>query len=144
MIDRFAGPREMSFLSRFLLARIDLVDAAERRRNSFLLLTRLLEKAGLDYELLHPLFDSIGPSEVPLGMPVVVAPHLRDQLREYLVLQRIYCPVHWPLESGEGTAGSVELKLSRSLLTLPIDQRQDRQAMEYLTENIIDFFVKGR
>ncbi|NPV89927.1 MAG: hypothetical protein HPY50_04025 [Firmicutes bacterium] len=140
MINRFTGPREMSFLSRYLLDRIDLVDVAERRRNNFLFLSRLLEKAGLDYELLHPLFDSIEPGEVPLGMPVVVAPHLRDRLREYLILQKIYCPVHWPLGSGEGTDGIVELKLSRSLLTLPVDQGQDSTAMAYLIEKVTYFF----
>lgn len=75
-------------------------------------------------------------------MPVVAAPHLRDRLREYLALHRIYCSVHWPLESVTGAAGSAELKLSRSMLTLPVDQGLDNTALYYLFEKINDF-MKG-
>ena len=44
-----------------------------------------------------PLFPKLDKNLVPLCVPIMVDPSLRDQLRKHLIDQKIYCPVHWPL-----------------------------------------------
>lgn len=43
----------------------------------------------------------------------------RDRVRSRLIAARVYAPVHWPLEDG----GAASIRLSRQLLTIPVDFR---------------------
>jgi len=140
IIDSSICPREMSYLSQYLLNRTDSTAIARKRRGNFLYLLQSLQQQRLDFDLIHPLFDSLEIDEVPLGLPVVVNQYYRDKLRDFLISQQVYCPVHWPLEGEESATWEEEMLLSRSLLTLPIDQRIDSYALVYLIDKISDFF----
>lgn len=142
-IDGLPCPRKMSLVSRFLLARTDGADIARRRRSNFQYLQDSLKQLAYDYELIHPLFTSLSPGEVPLGLPVVVDPAYRDKLRAFLSSKHIYCPVHWPLDTGELPVREGEARLSRSLLTLPIDQTLAEPELDYLLGQISRFFAPG-
>ncbi|MDH7478540.1 MAG: hypothetical protein QHH02_00845 [Syntrophomonadaceae bacterium] len=139
IIDNFGGPREMSYLSRFLLTRTDILSIAEKRRDNFFYLLGALNSLAIDHDLIHPLFDSLEVEEVPLGLPVVVNPNYRDKLRIFLKSHKIYCPIHWPLKIEKSASWENELLLSCSLLTLPLDQRLDHSALDYLVEKIHGF-----
>lgn len=142
IIDNSICPREMSYLSQYLLDRTDPVAIAAKRRDNFFYLTQLLQTRAFDYNLIHPLFDSIENGEVPLGMPVVITPAYRDKIRDFLIILQVYCPIHWPIDTNEAGSWKNELQLSRSLLTLPLDQRIDRYALQYLVGKISSFFER--
>lgn len=57
----------------------------------------------------------------------------RDQLRSWLMDNKIYCAVHWP-EFSNMTSHAV--KISQELLSLPVDQRYSKFEMQYLIDAI--------
>jgi len=142
LIDHLVCPREMSCLSHYLLLRTDFQNIACQRRANFFYLAEELKQLALEYDLIHPLFDSLEDHEVPLGLPVVINPFYRDRLRDFLSSQQLYCPIHWALTREESWTWEAELLLSRSLITLPIDQRIDTSALVYLIDKISDFFKR--
>lgn len=134
-------PRKMSWLSTYMMRRTDVEKIARARQVNWLSLYKRLDKEGmLDY--LTPLFNDLESGEVPLGFPVQVADGKRDEFREFLSAQHIYCPIHWALEHLENSDQkySEELNRSRNILTLPIDQRLSEQHLEYMVKATIDYF----
>jgi hypothetical protein len=144
IIDNCSCPRDMSCLSHYLLDRTDSALIARKRRDNFLYLLQALKQHKLDFDLIHPFFDSLEHDEVPLGLPVVINSAYRDRLRDFLISQQIYCPVHWSLEAEESISWKDELELSRSLLTLPLDQRLDYSGLDYLAERLSLFLKRTR
>jgi hypothetical protein len=134
-------PRKMSWLSSFMLQRTDIKKVMRTRRNNWRRLhERLAEKGLLNY--LTPLFDKLAGGEVPLGLPVKVKNGDRDGLRRHLALQKIYCPVHWPLDhlGGRELDYPDEIALSRNMITLPIDQRLGKKHLEHMAHAISTYF----
>ncbi|MEG1820716.1 MAG: hypothetical protein RR201_00535 [Malacoplasma sp.] len=50
-----------------------------------------------DSKIMQPMYKSINSNDVPLFIPVIVRNGYRDELREYLISNKIYSPIHWPL-----------------------------------------------
>lgn len=157
IVDSSIRPRMMSFVSRCLLARTDAAEIAGKRRANFFYLRDLLRGAGtegygsasLSGSGTEPypcafLFDSLDEHEVPLGLPVLLPPGRRDDLRDFLKNSRIYCPVHWPLKEAGHRGWEDEMNLSLSILTLPIDQRYDFTDLDFLFNELAEFFKMGR
>lgn len=140
IINNAICPRQMSSLSHYLLARTNLPFIVQKRRANFYYLLNLLEQFGLVNQLIQPLFIELDQHEVPLGLPVRVATGCRDELRAFLIAHKIYCPVHWSLDLAANQGWKDELLLSRSLLTLPLDQRIDESALHYMADKIASFF----
>lgn len=131
--------RRLSWLSRHLMARTDLQAVVTRRcANWHELCARLVPAAHSGW--LEPLFDSLAPGDVPLGMPIRVVDGKRDALKSYLAAHNIFCPVHWPLEHVPRDARfAAEHALASSILTLPIDQRMSTRHVDRLTELLEEF-----
>jgi len=113
------------------------VDAGElcarRRRNYTSLLGKLRPTC-----LVQPLFGYLPDAMTPLGFPILSQE--RDRLRAYLIGNRIYPPVHWPLPAVVPHDEFPEAdKVSRSILTIPIDQRYDERDMCYVA-NVLNGF----
>ncbi len=140
IINHAISPRHMSSLSHYLLARTKFDFIAQKRRANFYYLLNLLTQSGLINELIKPLLAELDQHEVPLGLPVRVAPSCRDELRAFLIGHKIYCPIHWSLDLTASQGWKNELLLSRSLLTLPLDQRIDESALNYMVNIICEFF----
>ena len=134
-------PRKISWLSTYMLHRTDVQEIASVRRSNWLYLYKCLDEQGL-LNYLTPLFTSLIVGEVPLGFPVKVSDGQRDEFRQYLVAQNIYCPIHWALDHLEGFDQEYleELILSRNILTLPIDQRLSKLHIEYMVKTISNYF----
>lgn len=67
-------------------------------------------------------------NNVPLGFPIKVQD--RDSLRSTLIEGQIYPPVHWPLPDELLLESTDDiLKISRSIMTLPCDQRYSETDM---------------
>jgi hypothetical protein len=104
------------------------------------MLDRLLRETELTGRLLHPVVKCLRSGEVPLGYPVKVNHGLRDELKIFLQRSNVFCPVHWPMDELRERSGlAPDLALSRAILTVPIDQRVDEQALEYVADRIRQF-----
>jgi hypothetical protein len=140
-IDSNIIPRKMSWISKYLFVRMDLQVITQKRRHNWLILKNILETINLK-EYIHSLFNIIDDGEVPLGFPIIIKNGDRDKLRQYLATKNIFCPIHWPLipKFYNNAYIEPEIKLSESILTLPIDQRIDQKSIEYMVEQILNFY----
>ena len=103
------------------LINITMLDAekikTKRRKNAALIMSRLSD---------YTMFDTLHDNDCPLFVPVLLPKQKRDALRNYLIENRVYCPVHWPVP------GSIELSDGERLLydcelSLICDQRYDEE-----------------
>lgn len=112
--------RQMSSLTHSIMASIDYSAVAERRRENYRYLDRMLkEKNGISL----PLIDDAVP---------MVYPFLTEDgdLRKRLIDNRIYVAQYWPSVLQHGINGSTDEMLALQLLPLPIDQRYCAQDMD--------------
>ena len=72
----------------------------------------------------------------PLAFPVRVARGARDRIRRDLASARVFCPVHWPLPPGVAGDYPASARLSAEMLSLPVDQRYDADAMDELVRRV--------
>jgi hypothetical protein len=135
-LDRDLEIREMAIASRTLLARVDIESAKSKRRGNYQCLLGLLK----DIEEVRPVFPELPDNVVPLGLPITMNANQRDHLRTFLMEGRVFCAVHWSLDS-EKTAWTVSAHdLSDSILTLVIDQRYETADMVRQAGLIKKFF----
>lgn len=106
-----------------LVAGTDWKDVVEKRRHNWLTLHEAL--AGC----VQPLFASLPRTVVPVGYVIRVRD--RDRVRAALAGGRVFCASHWPLPSEvDPSRFPAAAELSRSCLTIPIDQRYGSSDME--------------
>ena len=104
-----------------------------RRENAEVLYKELKD---FDSGNIRPLFPELGTGDVPLFVPVLVDPALRSPLRQWLIDNQVYCPVHWPdPRTGGGAA------LYAQELSLLCDQRYHKEEMKYQIQMIREFFI---
>jgi len=140
-LDGSCTPRRTSWASSYLMERTDFSQLAMARRRNWIYLHSLLRE--IHPELVRPLFKEINDGEVPLGYPVIIAHEFRDQMRMILKERRVFCAVHWPLGAEQEASGwADDIWLSRSLLTLPIDQRMTTDSLDYVADCIRQFAPK--
>lgn len=60
------------------------------------------------------------------------------ELREKLILNKIYIPVLWPNVVEDNVRDSVEFKLAKNTLMLPCDQRYDENDMKYIVDMVME------
>ena len=120
-------PKIMSPLTRRLLRAYDFDKIAERRRENYAVLHRLL--GGINRLELPAV-----PRSAPFCYPLVSGiPGLRDELVE----ARIALPLFWPEVIEATGAETAENRLARTLLPLPLDQRYTPEDMEDLAKLIL-------
>lgn len=102
----------------------------KRKQNAQYLIDRLSRCKGITLWK-----SSLGESDVPLFVPVLVSEDLRIGLRQYLISKDIYCPIHWPESEKTGHSDLYEKELS-----LICDQRYDLSDMERIAEEIENYF----
>lgn len=124
--------------SREVLKFIDASYIKSRRRGNAKVLTEAINE--INDERVRCISPAINPSDVPLFVPVIVAPSIRNALRKYLIDHQIYCPVHWPLsDMHKLMTGSKQL--FESELSLICDQRYGADDMCRIAETIRGFLM---
>lgn len=123
--------RLMSRLTERLIRGIDYEGARRRRMDNF----RFLHERLGHLNRLSPDLDSMS---APYCYPLWTG--LAD-LRDALIDARILIPVLWPEVLEKALPGSVEWKLARNLLPLPVDQRWGRQDMERIARTVEEFYA---
>jgi hypothetical protein len=105
-----------------LIAGLDWDSIARRRRANWLKFDELLSG------IVDPLNNVLPDDVVPLGY--VIRLKNRNEVRRKLRDYRIFCPVHWPLPAEVNPLNFPDaVLLSKSILTIPIDQRYDQTDM---------------
>lgn len=112
--------KRMSKLTERLMQSIDYQWAAKRRRENFKLLHKALE--GSNQFHIHLSADA-----VPM-----VYPYLSEhkELRDYLIGNKLFVACYWPNVLEKVTKDSVEFKMVKALLPLPIDQRYSSETIK--------------
>ena len=106
-----------SNISSNLIKKINFRDIIEVRRKNYVYLRDKL--SSLDLDFLHQDLDK---NVCPLSLPILVAE--RDKVREYLIMKKIYPPIHWDISSIINKSDfPLSINISNRILSLPIDQR---------------------
>lgn len=115
---------------------VDVQEFAIRRRENAAYLLRSLK----EIPQIRFWRESIGYEDTPMFVPILVDPHIRDDLRSYLINRQIYCPVHWPKSSYHGMCN----ELYDMELSLVCDQRYNFADMDRMVHAIMDYFSDKR
>lgn len=122
---KFSLPNRLLFLKR-------------KRRENFQVLHR-----AVDPSVHLPFSDQINSDKAicPIGFPI--KHHERDKLRTFLISNLIYPPIHWSLPSELiPNKFEREHEMSSQILTIPCDQRYDKNDMLYIAK-VINSFIKS-
>lgn len=106
---------------------------AVRRDNFDYLLNKISQIPGV-----CPIYHTLQPDNMPLGLPVYVSDFSRDRLIDLLAEESISLTVHWDaLPSDPRTQNDPRVtKMANHILTLPVDQYTSRSQMNYLSEHL--------
>ncbi len=91
----------------------------KRKENSKMLLKYLNEYA---------VFNDVGEEDCPMFVPILIPFSLRTRLRNKLIENNIYCPIHWPLTDKHNISNKARA-IYDSELSLVCDQRYEPSDM---------------
>lgn len=123
---------EEKSLEEIRYADVDCI-VSQRRENAALIYDELKK---LPAEIIRPLYAQMGENDVPLFVPVLVKPEIRAELRQHLIKNEVYCPIHWPSELGGAN------KLYDGELSLICDQRYGTEDIKRQM-TLISEFING-
>lgn len=101
----------------------------QRRANA-----QVLRKAFPDWLVFHELKDT----DCPMFVPIFVPNGKRDELRQYLINNWIYCPIHWPISEYHKLDEKTKT-IYQNELSLVCDQRYTEEDMDRMVETIKTF-----
>lgn len=84
-------------------------------------------------------FMDLKKEDCPLCIPILVNPRLRDDLRNFLINNGVFCPVHWPLTKWHNGISQESERIYRSEISLICDQRYNNEDMRYIAHCIKKF-----
>ena len=97
-----------------------------RRKNASILIQQLND---------FVVFPTLTLRDCPLFVPILVPKNIRASLRQFLIEQRIYCPIHWP----KSPVHKLELQMMRVYseeISLVCDQRYNALDMYRIVDAI--------
>lgn len=106
----------------------------QRRKNAEIVLNELRDIA---------IFPYLQEDECPLFVPIVLPHETRNHLRNYLIRQEIFCPIHW----GESELHKLDIrtrKLYEEELSLVCDQRYTEKDMIRAVNEIKKFMYENK
>lgn len=108
---------------------VDII-RSRRRANAAVLLDAFSDIA---------IFPVMGEQDCPMFVPILVPEGKRDTLRQYLITNEIYCPVHWPISQYHQLDEKTG-RLYENELSLVCDQRYTEADMKRLVETLKKFW----
>lgn len=127
-LDEQSDIYQISDFSEYVASCIDITEIIEKRKKNYQYLSTKLERLGV--------VSAIRMTEDACPLVFLLRLPERDSFRRYLMKNSIYCAVHWPSDGIMETDRLQAIRNSRELLSLPIDQRYDKEHMDYLVEVI--------
>ena len=134
LIERDYKEYAIDDLSFAILEQLDINKLRIKRlTNAQLLISDLKEHSEF-----KPLFNNATFNDCPLFVPVICKPGKRDRLKQFLIENNIFCPVHWPKSDlhifNKNSESIYDLELS-----IVCDQRYDSEDMERIITVINNF-----
>lgn len=123
------GIMKMSKLTESIMDAIDYSDVANRRLSNYY----RLDKALADTNEMH---FPICCDTVPMVYPYYCH---KEGLRKHLINNKIYVAKYWPNVEEWAGKDSYEADLAEYLIPLPIDQRYDKEDLDYIINIIKNF-----
>jgi hypothetical protein len=121
--------KSMSSIAMRILQSIDYQTVQKTRTDNFLYLNQEL---GAINEIQIDTRDLCGPMVYPLFIK-------KEGLREYLIRNKIFVATYWHEVLDRVEQNTFEYQLSRFLIPLPIDQRYNKDDMQYIIEKIKNY-----
>ena len=116
--------KKMSRLTQKLMTSIPYEEIAKKRINNFYYLHSVLKNVNQ-----INISEIVG--QVPMTYPLLLED---DNLRGELIRKKIYTPHYWPNVLDWAPNKSLEYKLSKKMVFLPIDQRYTKKDMNRILE----------
>ncbi len=116
-----------------LAFKLDVDYIRDRRRYNASILLEALERVTI--------FKDFDDNDCPLFVPIMVPYGLRDNLKNYLKDQQIYCPVHWPVSEVHQLTEEEQVIYDNEL-SLVCDQRYDGDDMHRIIGTIHQFLTQ--
>lgn len=123
----------MSEFSHILLVNYNVQRIIAKRYNNYKILQNNLKQ----YKIL--LYDE--NPKCPFSCPIIV--ENRDELRKYLIKNKIYCAVHLPIVTEDLLKRETVPKIKETIMSLPIDQRYSEKEMKHLIDIIQKYFERN-
>lgn len=117
--------KRMSKLTSNLLRAIDYEKVKERRTKNFSYLHKHLQNIN-ELELKN--------SEGAFAYPLLIA--RGDEVKRRLISEKIYIPTLWPNVLEDCLDNSLEYRMAKHMLPLPVDQRYTEEDMLYIVKRI--------
>ena len=134
-LDREIAPVGMDEMSKQILCGIDWQELIQKRRENYRFLTEELK----DRQEFVSVFETPDSDICPLFFPVFVKSE-REQLRNYLREEQIYCPVHWKVPRWIDLAErQTTAWIYSRILSIPCDQRYGIEDMARVVTKIKEF-----
>ena len=120
-------------MSKEILMSLDMQKIKEKRKNNAKTIYEELDKKEINF-----LFESFKEEDCPLFIPIILKDkQCRDKLKDYLIAQDIYCPVHWPIPENLKNKKS---NIYDKELSLICDQRYSEEDIKNYVQTINKFF----
>lgn len=114
-----------------MISSLDIEKIGRSRRENYLYLLKEIAKI----KELTPVFKEL-KGKVPLGMPVYMDSKNRNLLRQKLIKEGIFLPVHWNLTNENRIKSQKAKEMASKIVTLVIDQRYDAKDMDLMLNAI--------
>lgn len=124
---------QMSELTQSLLSQIDYSNAKQRREENFRYLHQQLSDMN-QFEFSDS--DVNGPMVYPLYVE-------NENLRKQLIQNKIFIASYWPNVLEECPTNSLDYKLAKYILALPVDQRYSIEDMERICNVLLPVLEKN-
>lgn len=138
LLDKDIKISEMSSISKYILSKQNWENISKTRIDNYNFLLTNLPKNNI----IRPFISTKPIVNVPLGF--IITCEYRDKLKQHLINNKIYPPIHWILPDEiiqENDLFKESIDLSKSILTIPCDQRYDINDMKriiYVLNNFIN------
>jgi len=107
----------------------------KHRENALYLIKKLKESSNIKLWQ-----EEVNADDVPMFVPILVEPCIRNDLRNRLIEEKIYCPIHWPKTPKQ----NIKNEMYDMELSLVCDQRYNIEDMERTIRVIENYFEKKR
>ncbi len=109
----------------------DIYIRDRRRENAGYLIDRLKEASGI-----HLIFNQVKKDDCPMFVPIFLDKKRGQELQQWLIKSKIYCPIHWPVSRYHNLTEKAK-ELYDHEISLVCDQRYLQEDMEFLADRVV-------
>jgi dTDP-4-amino-4,6-dideoxygalactose transaminase len=124
-LDKNLEPYHIDNLSKSIIGVLKINEIREKRADNFITLSKGLKNV----EYIESVFSRLPENVCPLFYPIYIN-KTRSEVRQHLIEQKIYCPIHWPIpEQIDCSHFEKATKIYNKVLSIPCDQRYGEEDM---------------